>query len=156
MIRVEKCLFKDMGHLTNMEIATQEFALTQDEVKPYVMDKGKDAWLAKVGTRVVGYVLATLDEKDNVVILDSIGVHPNFRKVGVGKRLVEHLSLQAHAAGHSKVITFVADYLIEDKDDPWNIEHWLWRMGFKAAGVMHNECFRYGRYCDLYIFERQK
>ena len=154
MIRVEQCLFKDMGHLTNMEIATQEFPYMQDEVKPYVMDKVKDAFIAKVGARVVGYILVTY-EKD-IALVDSIGVHPNFRKVGVSRKLFAHLWAKAYSNGISTIQILVADYLIEDKEDPWNLEEWLWKLGFKAVGVKSAEWYRYGRHTDVYIFERLK
>lgn len=155
MIRIERALYKDLGHLTAGEIATQEFPMTLDEAKPYVMDKGRDAYVAKLSSRVVGHALVTIDESNKTTLIDSIGVNPLFRKVGVGRKMMETISLAARAAGDSLKIK-VASYLVDDKEDPWNIEGWLWKMGFKAANVETDGCFRYGRNYDLYVFEKLK
>lgn len=153
MIRIERCMFKDLGHLAAGEVATQEYPLLTDEIKPYVMEKGKEGYLAKVSARVVGHALATFDKSKSYAILDSIGVNPKFRGAGVGTKLVTHIMMSANVEGFDKVHIYVPNYAIEDKDDPWNIEHWLWRNHFKAVGVKPG-CWRYGREYDWYIFER--
>lgn len=155
MIRVSKVAFMDMGHVTTLEIATQEFPILIDELKPYWTDETKRIYRAEIGKRTVGYVILTLDIFKRVATIDNIGVLPEFRKVGVGRRLVQEVVLAARVEGIEKIQMLVASYLIEDKEDPWNIEHWLWRMEFKASGVKTDNVFRYGKWYDDYIFERQ-
>lgn len=153
MIQVEKCLLKDLGHITQMEINTQEFPLLIDDIKPYTLEKGKEAYLAKASKRIVGYALIEFDKFKGVAFIDSIGVHPNFRKVGVGARLAKYIRTQAYAEDMVKVQMLVPSYVVDDKEDPWNILGWLRKIGFRAVGVQEG-CFRYGRLYDWYIFER--
>lgn len=153
MIRIDRALFKDMGHITASEVATQEFPLTVDEIKTYVMDKGKEAYLATVTGRAVGHALVTYDKDKGFVTVDSIGVNPKFRRAGVGSRLLAKICIEANAEEFDRVRILVPSYAVEDKDDPWNVEHWLWRNSFKAIGSEPG-CFRYGREYDWYVFER--
>jgi ribosomal protein S18 acetylase RimI-like enzyme len=158
MIRVEETHIRDMGHLTSMEIRAQEFAKTSDDIKKYFMDPygtGMQAYLARIGGKVVGYALTDFDKDAQTCWITSIGTHPNFRKAGVSRKIVDHV---ANAAAPSNLIVKmeVASYLIDDKEDPWNIEHWLWKLGFKATGTLENGFTRYGKKWDSYTFERLK
>lgn len=155
MIRISKVTFADMGHISTLEIATQEFPILIDELKPYWSEEIKRVYRAEIGDRTVGYVLLTLDVFKSVVMIDNIGVLPDFRKVGVGRRLIQESELVARIEGATKLRMLVASYLIEDKKDPWNIEHWLWRMEFMAVSVKNRNVHRYGKWHDDYIFERQ-
>lgn len=154
MIRIERAIYKDIGHLTNGEIATQEYPLTLDEIKPFCMEKGQDAYLALLSGRAVGYALAVYDKSNDFAELRSIGVLPKFRQVGIGGRLVSKICMEANADGFAKVRAYVPSYAIEDKDDPWNVEQWFWRNEFKAVGTKPG-CYRYGHEFDWYIMERQ-
>jgi len=153
MIKIERGLFKDLGHLVNGEIACQEYPMLTDEVKPYVMEKEREGYLAKISGRFVGYALCTFDQRNDFVTVDSIGVMPKFRMAGIGKRIITKVCMEANADSFGAVRLLAPSYTIEDKEDPWNIEHWLWKNNFKAVGVQEG-CWRYGRNYDWYIFER--
>jgi len=153
MIRVDKCSMKNMALLADAEISTQEFPLIGPDLKPYFADANKDALAATITKTFVGYALVTLIDLESKVMIDSIATHKNFRRKGVAKKLVESITAKAKQKG-LKVQMEVASYLIEDKTDPWNIEQWLWRAGFKAVAERPDACFRYGRNYCTYIFEK--
>jgi GNAT superfamily N-acetyltransferase len=155
MIRIEVCKFRDLGRVTNFEAATQEFPKNQEEVKHIFESPSKDAYCAYVGTRAVGCCLVTFDKAHGVTAIDSIGVHPLFRRIGVATKLTAHVLSVSHSDGMDKLNILVPSYLVVDKEDPWNIEHWLWRTQFKAIGTMPDPCRRYGKDYDLYVFERK-
>lgn len=153
MIQVEKCFFKDLGKITGLEIKTQEFPFTIDEIKPYALEKSKDAYLAKAAQKVVGHALVSWDEFKRVATIDSIGAHPDFRAAGVGTRIAKYVATQAYAQDMHTLRMWVPSYAVEDSEDPWNIQHWLWKIGLKATGTKPG-CFRYGKEYDWYCFER--
>jgi len=52
------------------------------------------------------------------------------------------------------VAMFIPCYLVEDKEDPWCVEEWLWKLNFKAVGTVRDGVRRYNKDFDLHIFER--
>lgn len=142
-----------MGHVTTLEVATQEFPLLIDDLKKYFVDDKRAAYAAHIGNKTVGYVLVTFDKA--VMIVNSVGVHPEFRRVGVGSRLIRELGFIAQVEAIKTLRMLVASYLIEDKEDPWNIEQWLWRTEFKTGKIKHETLYRYGKWHDEYIFEKE-
>jgi len=156
MIRVYKGMLRDMPHVTNLDVQTQEFALDAEEVKQWFIQIGKAVYLAQLGKREVGFALMTYDKEKGTAFIDRVGTHPSFRQAGVGRRLVERVVLEATTESAKKVQMIVPNYAIDDKEDPWNIEQWLWKLGFKAVGVLTDHFHRYGRDYDGYVFERMK
>lgn len=154
MIQITLGAFRDVGRVANFEAATQEFPFDYDEVKRRSLAPGQESYIASVGKKMVGYTLVSFNKQSDALLIDSIGVAFPFRRVGVGRKLVDHVAAAARADALSKIRILVPSYLIEDKDDPWNIEHWLWRLEFKATTTQDDACHRYGRDYDLYVFDR--
>jgi len=155
MIEVFKAEFRFMGSLNSLNVKTQEFAFTFDEVRDYFDAPNKEAYIAKVGNRHIGFALVTFDKVGQVVIIDALGVHPDFRRTQVATNIVRRLVLEAHTEGGYECIRIsVPCYLIEDKEDPWNIEQWLWKCSFKVNGESHI-CRRYNRDYAVYRFDRK-
>ena len=151
MIRVEKCSLKDMAVVADIEVTTQEFPLLGPEIKLFLSDIDKEAHTALISNTVTGFTLTT--RADQVVTIDSIGTRMRFRNKGVSRKLVDHIVDRAKWIGH-KTQMLIPSYLIEDKQDPWSLEEWLWKLGFKAIGETKEGCRRYGRNYGVYIFEK--
>lgn len=60
--------------------------------------------------------------------LDSIGIMPQFRGMGLGRMLLEEMTRLAHESGHQRV------GLIVDEDNP-EAEKLYTRLGFRRAGI---------------------
>jgi len=156
MIEVCKALFRDMPHVTRLDTQTQEFHMDVDEVKEWFTGVGRAPYIARLSGREVGFALAMFDKSKDTVIIDRIGSHPSFRRVGIGRKLVERIVLEANTENIGKVQMIVPSYIIDDMQDPWNIEQWLWKLGFKALGTLPDPLRRYNRDYDAYIFQRMK
>jgi len=154
MIRVFRAERRDMAHITNLDLMTQEFAMDMDVAKSYFTCKSGAAYLSQVGGKSIAYATAMFDQFTNTVTIESIGTHPEFRRVGVSRKLLDKISLAAHAGGLRKVAMSLPCYLVEDKEDPWYIEEWLWKLNFKAIGSVRDGIRRYNKNFDLHIFER--
>jgi GNAT superfamily N-acetyltransferase len=155
MIRVEMAAYRDLGDITTLEIKGQEFPFTLQEAQAYVLgDSQKAAFVARIAKRAVGAALISMCPADAALVADHITVHPTFRGAGVSTALLNTLSVEGSKAGMLRLRINVPSYKVEDKEDPWNLEHWLWKHGFKAKHVIDGECRRYGRDYDTYVFER--
>ena len=155
MIEVREAQIRDMPHVVRLDNQTQEFALDVDEAKQWFTDKTRTPYIARLSGREVGFALIRVI-KSEAYSIARIGVHPMFRRVGVGRKIVEHVVLEATTNDVSKVVTVVPSYVVDDKEDPWNIEHWLWKVGFKATGSASGHFHRYNQYYDGYIFQRMR
>lgn len=149
MIQAFVAQIKDMGSVTSLNFQTQEFPLEVEEVKSYLFDSNKNAILAKISTKYIAFACVTI--KEGVTTIDAIGTHPQFRRHGIATLLVNKAELIASKLNRLRIL--VPSYQVEDKSDPWNIEQWLWKAGFKAAGTQPG-CRRYNHDYDYYIFER--
>jgi GNAT superfamily N-acetyltransferase len=108
-----------------------------------------------LGGREVGFALAEMNMSGSYII-DRVGVHPKFRRVGIGRKIIERITLEAATENINKVIAIVPSYIIDDNEDPWNIEQWLWKLGFKAGKVITDHFHRYNQDYDGYLFQRMK
>ena len=154
MVNIECGLMSGMGYVSGLEVSTQEFPLQLDEIKTYYLENTKFVLLATIGKKLVGYVLLSFDRKEGAAYIDRIGVHQDYRRKGVATVLAVRADEFARKEKIRKLRMLVPSYQIEDHEDPWNIEHWLWRVNFKAVGVSEEPCERYGQEYDYYIFER--
>jgi N-acetylglutamate synthase-like GNAT family acetyltransferase len=154
MIEVRKAQIRDMPHVVRLDNQTQEFALCVEEAKKWFTTTGEVAYVARLGNREVGFALAA--SKKSRTLIDRVGVHPKFRQVGIGRKIIERITLEAATENIGKVNVIVPSYVIDDKEDPWNIEQWLWKVGFKATGVITGHFHRYNQDYDGYAFERMK
>jgi GNAT superfamily N-acetyltransferase len=148
MIQVFVAQIKDMGSVTSLNFQTQEFPLDVEELRPYFFDSTKRAILAKISTKHIAFACVSM--KDGITTIDAIGTHPQFRKHGVATLIVNKAELIVKG---NRVRILVPDYQVDDRTDPWNIEQWLWKAGFKAVGSKPG-CIRYNHDYDYYIFER--
>ena len=153
MIEVCKAQIRDMPHIVRLDTQTQEFALDVDEAKKWSTVEGKAPYIARLGGREVGFALAEIN-KSGTCIIDRVGTHPKFRRVGIGRKIVERVVLESVTENANKVITIVPSYIVDDMKDPWNIEQWLWKLGFKATGTSPDHFRRYNRDYDGYVFQR--
>ena len=130
MIRAYRASFADMGAVTELDWRTQEFAFGTENIKQYFMTATRGAYLAKLSTKHVGFAVATFDQfvedkpAGGIVHLNGIGVHRDFRKHGIGRKLVERIDIEARNAEDpfNRMQMLVPNYQVDDMQDPWNIE----------------------------------
>lgn len=154
MIRCRSALSQDLGKLTLLESKTQEFPLTIDEVKEYMSADRVYVFLACIGEKEVGYVMFTVVEAKRYLDLYHIGVLGEYRRKGVSSSLLKQVIAVAKKHDLVYIRMLVPSYTVDDKDDPWNIEHWLWINDFSAKGLF-GVCNRYGKDYDWYLFKRE-
>ena len=156
MIEVCTAPLRDMPHVIRLDTQTQEFALDVNKIRCWFMEAGKGPYIARLSGREIGFALAIFNKDKDTVFIDRVGAHPSFRRVGVGRKIVEHITLDATTGNIDKIQMIVPSYIVDDMQDPWNIEQWLWKLGFKAGGTLTDHFHRYNRDYDGYIFQRMK
>jgi N-acetylglutamate synthase-like GNAT family acetyltransferase len=139
-----------------MQVAVKslEFPPELEQLKEYIDDRERDIFLARITKRVVGLAATAINRTDEAIVIDHIATHPDFRSNGVAKKLLAHTEAVAWASNCNKLRMFVPHYLIEDKSDPWNLSHWLWKNGFNYSDMIHDAVSRYCQLWDLYIYDR--
>jgi len=154
MIEVCKAPLRDMPHIVRLDNQTQEFALDVGGIKEWFTEKELTPYIARLSSREVGFALAMIDKPKDMIYIARVGVHPKFRRVGIGRKIVERITLEAATENIGEVNMIVPSYTVDDTTDPWNVEQWLWKLGFKATKVVPDLFHRYNRDYDGYTFQR--
>jgi N-acetylglutamate synthase-like GNAT family acetyltransferase len=154
MIHVCAAGIKDIHAVMQVAVKSLEFPPDLDHLKESIDDRERDIFLARISSRIVGMAATAINRTDEAVVINHIATHPDFRRNGVAKKLLAHTETVAWATNCEKLRMFVPHYLIEDDKDPWNLFHWLWKNGFNYSDIIHGSIFRYGKLCDLYVYDR--
>jgi len=160
MIRAYSASFADMGAVTELDWRTQEFVLGSENIKQFFLTGTRGAFLAKLSTKHVGFACATFDQfvddkpAGGIVHINAIGTHREFRRHGIATKIIERIDVVSRNADEPfhRMQMLVPVYQVDDMQDPWNIEQWLWKVGFKAIKSVPG-CPHYGG-CDYYLFQR--
>jgi GNAT superfamily N-acetyltransferase len=147
---VRIAMARDLGKLVDLEIKCQEYCYNLEELKDFVNDKEYIAFIASIGNRDVGYSLCMLKDQR---LGATIGVHPDFRNLGVSKSLMSKVSKHAMSLNCHALQFCVPSYKIDDPTDPDYLGWWFESMELKAGRVITDYFYRYGKAWDAYIFE---
>lgn len=157
-VSVRTAMARDLGVLIDLEIKCQQYPRDIISIKPFVEDPKRVALIAKLGSRDIGYALCSKQEVpagDHAfdAMCCSVGVHPNFRNLGVSKKLMSEVSKRALTQKCHSILMLVPSYQIDDPTDPDYIGWWFESMELKAARVLNEYYFHYGKLYDAYVFE---
>lgn len=155
MIKVREALMRDLGHICNLEVKTQEYPYLTDVIKIFLDSADQKGFVASISDRIVGSALINNNVPDESCTIHRISILPNYQGIGVSKEILKHISEQAKKVkGIKKLRMHIPSYYVDDLEDPYNIREWLQHSGFKVGDVLHYDCYRYGYYYDTYTFER--
>lgn len=157
-VKTQMAMARDLGYLVDLEIKCQHYPRDLENLKKFVNEEERVAFLALIGQRVVGYTLClkqtiTVKEEMFDTLLCSVGVHPDFRNLGVSKKLMNCVSQRAIAEKCHSILMMVPSYVIDDPHDPDYIGWWFEALEFKAVRCLDREYYHYGKSWDGYIFE---
>ena len=93
--------------------------------------------VAELDGKVVGFIIGDVSSweygvPENVGLIDTIGVDPDYQKAGIARRLFEEMSDNLKRAGVDTIYTFVT------RRD-WKLLKFFNRMGFQAGDMVHLE-----------------
>jgi GNAT superfamily N-acetyltransferase len=121
---IERAAGESFRGIGMAEVADDE-PFTLDELTPF--QRAGRAWIATpgAGSPPIAYLLA--EPVDGNVHIAQVSVHPRVAGRGIGRSLVDHLALDAAAAGvPALTLTTFAEV-------PWNAPYYL-RFGFRVLG----------------------
>jgi len=93
--------------------------------------------VAEVDGKVVGFILGDASGweygvPDTVGWIDTLGVHPRYRKKGIGRLLFNEMVANLRQVGVDTIYTF-----LNWKD--WDLLHFFDKMGFQKGDMIHIE-----------------
>jgi N-acetylglutamate synthase-like GNAT family acetyltransferase len=153
MITITKSMARDVSILSTLSIKCHEYPHSLDIFKILIDDDKTGIYIAKISGRAVGYV--SILYEDTFVEIDRLGVVPDFRNLGISKKLFNTVKEQAEKLNKKYIYITVPCYKVDDMEDPWNIKGWLEKCGFEAIEVVEQAYRRYGRDYDGYVFRQE-
>ena len=156
--RVELAMARDVGAMCNIDVQAQDYPHDLDVFNEYVTDATKAAYVAKIGIRTVAYLgcmrlVDAVSKCDDSLLVTRLSVHPEFRRLGVSRKLMSEVWKRGLAIGAHNLVIMVPSYKIDDPTDPDYIGWWLAAMNMKIVGCIDRMYFRYGKYWDAYKYE---
>lgn len=76
----------DLREISRIENASFDHPWTMDEIREALADGATRAFVASINDEVVGYAIFSSHRKH--IVLKSIAVHPEFRRMGIGSQLL--------------------------------------------------------------------
>ena len=117
-----------------------------------VQEKGLPFLVAEVAGKITGYAYASPYRPRagyRFTLEDSVYLHPEFSKQGIGLQLLQELLAQSGALGYREMIA-----VIGDSANLASIRLHE-RAGFVEVGVFRNIGFKFGRYLDSVYMQAQ-
>ena len=117
-----------------------------------VQEKGLPFLVAEVAGKITGYAYASPYRPRagyRFTLEDSVYLHPEFSKQGIGLQLLQELLAQSGALGYREMIA-----VIGDSANLASIRLHE-RAGFVEVGVFRNIGFKFGRYLDSIYMQAQ-
>ena len=117
-----------------------------------IQEKGLPFLVAEVAGKITGYAYASPYRPRagyRFTLEDSVYLHPEFSKQGIGLQLLQELLAQSGALGYREMIA-----VIGDSANLASIRLHE-RAGFVEVGVFRNIGFKFGRYLDSVYMQAQ-
>ncbi len=117
-----------------------------------VQEKGLPYLVAEVTEKIVGYAYVSpyrSREGYRFTLEDSVYLHPEFSKQGIGLQLLQELLAQCGALGYREMIAVIGD---SANHSSIRLHE---RAGFVEVGVFRNIGFKFGRYLDSVYMQAQ-
>ena len=117
-----------------------------------VQEKGLPFLVAEVAGKITGYASASPSRPRagyRFTLEDSVYLHPEFSKQGIGLQLLQELLAQSGVLGYREMIA-----VIGDSANLASIRLHE-RAGFVEVGVFRNIGFKFGRYLDSVYMQAQ-
>lgn len=156
LIKTRMAMAKDLGRILDLDIKCQEYPDNLEVLKLYTTEPSRVAFVAAIGQRDVGYALCTKLREEATggdAFFVVVGVHPDFRNIGVSKSLMCVVSNRALQEKCHTITFVVPSYKIDDIHDPDYLGWWFESMELKAGRVWTDFFYRYGKNWDAYVFE---
>lgn len=137
------------GPATFEEVPPSEAEMTARRTK--VLAAGLPYLAAEIDGTLVGYAYATVYRERSAYRFtaeDSIYVHPDFNRKGVGAALLGALIERCESLGCRQMVAVIGD----SANSPSIRLHE--RFGFEAAGVLKSVGFKFGRWLDTVRMQR--
>ena len=127
---------------------------TEDEIarrRMEVLKRGLPFLVAEIARTVVGYAYASpyrLRPAYRATLEDSIYIHPDHARKGIGRLLLQALIAECEAKGYRQMIAAIGD----SGNVPSIGLHRA--CGFEHAGTLRSVGFKFGRWVDSVLMQR--
>lgn len=117
---------RDLPFVLNIEESSFEFPWTEDEFIQCLRQRENIGMVAEIDDLVVGYMVYSLYKKR--IDLMSFAVHPNFRKQGIGRSMINKLIAKLEYQRRNRITT-------EVRETNLHAQLFLRQMGFLATNI---------------------
>lgn len=128
-VHIRWMIRRDMPEVLAIETASFEFPWTEEDFVRCLRQRNCIGMVAELDERVVGFMVYELN-KSHLHVL-NFAVHPDYRRRGIGRRMIDKLASKLSAQGRTRLI-------LEVRETNLGAQLFFRAMGFRAVCVLHD------------------
>lgn len=142
-LRICKCSFKNLRKVYEVELESFEHPYPFPIFLSYLISKPNGFLIAKINNQIVGYIIGIT--KKNIGTIVSIAVKKDYRKKGIGKKLLDSI-IEYFKSKNVSLIN------LQVRIDNYEAISFYEKNGFKKVKVLKNY---YSDGCDAFLMEKK-
>jgi ribosomal-protein-alanine N-acetyltransferase len=142
-IKIHKCSFKDLRKVYEVELESFENPYPFPVFLNFLLKEPNGFLIAKMNDQIVGYVIGVIEK--NIGTIVSIAVKKDYRRKGIGKKLLDYI-IEYFKLKNISIIN------LQVRIDNYEAISFYENNGFKKVKILKNY---YSNGCDAFLMEKK-
>jgi ribosomal-protein-alanine N-acetyltransferase len=142
-IKIHKCSFKDLRKVYEVELESFENPYPFPVFLNFLLKEPNGFLIAKMNDQIVGYVIGVTEK--NIGTIVSIAVKKDYRRKGIGKKLLDYI-IEYFKLKNISIIN------LQVRIDNYEAISFYENNGFKKVKILKNY---YSNGCDAFLMEKK-
>jgi ribosomal-protein-alanine N-acetyltransferase len=142
-IKIDKCSFKDLRKVYEVELESFDHPYPFPVFLNFLLKEPNGFLIAKMNDQIVGYIIGIIEK--NIGTIVSIAVKKDYRRKGIGKKLLDCI-IEYFKSKNISIIN------LQVRIDNYEAISFYENNGFKKVKILKNY---YGDGCDAFLMEKK-
>jgi ribosomal-protein-alanine N-acetyltransferase len=142
-IKIHKCSFKDLRKVYEVELESFDHPYPFSVFLNFLLKEPNGFLIAKMNDQIVGYVIGVTEK--NIGTIVSIAVKKDYRRKGIGKKLLDYI-IEYFKLKNISIIN------LQVRIDNYEAISFYENNGFKKVKILKNY---YSNGCDAFLMEKK-
>ena len=146
---------QNMNVIHALDFKTHHFALEASQYKELLKQGTAVSTIASIEDKHVGFAIWSRGAKGKPAHFIRFGVLPEFRKRGIGRKMMQWVENDLREARKESVIAILSQSLCLGPEDPDDVSGFMSKVGFTWFEQLSEMFHEYNQVFDGYKFERK-
>jgi GNAT superfamily N-acetyltransferase len=146
---------QNMNIIHALDFKTNHFALDADIYKKLLKEGTAVSTIASIEDKHVGFAVWGRGPKGKPAYFIRFGVLPEFRRRGIGRKLMQWVVADLQEARKKSVVSVLSQAVCMGKNDPDDVSGFMEKVGFTWVEAIPEAFHEYNQHFDGFKFERK-